>query len=325
VTSDLFSSNDLAHVTELPVLGVPVRFASNSELVMREVEGHYGVWRQLPADLVGRDGVEVRIVLQDPAEGPERPIQVHYHVPDVERFIIHTSGSVGVADAGRHRSIGYVSRDLVEDRTLFRYAMLNGLTLRLVTARDRHPVHAAVVGRGSTAVVLAGPTGVGKSTLAYQAYLHGLRVLSDDSAYVQTQPAFRVWGLPGQLQLLAESRGHFGDLQGMPSGTHSGRDKIAVELNRSWLDSGRPVATRVAVCRLERSGGPIRCSRATREELMAFLEEGLGPHAAFYRASMAQALSRLCANGGWQLALSPDPSDAIPHIERMLTELDAQP
>lgn len=321
----LFAAAHLPLEAELPVLGVPVRFASNSELVMREVEGHFGIWRQLPPDLVGQAGIDVRIVLHGVAEGPQRPIAMHYHFPDVDRFIIQTSGSVGVADATRRRSIGYVSPDLVEDGPLFRYGMLNGLTLRLVTVCDRHPVHAAIVGRGASAIVLAGPTGVGKSTLAYQAHLHGLRVLSDDSAYVQTEPAFRVWGLPGHLHLLAAGRGHFGDLQGVPAGTHSGRDKIAIELGRSWLDGGRPVVTRVAVCRLERLGGGVHWSRATREELMAFLEEGLGPHAAFYQGSMNQALSRLCANGGWRLALSSDPRDAIPYVERMLAELDAQP
>ena len=47
------------------------------------------------------------------------------------------------------------------------------MTLLLVARQDRQPVHAAMVAGGSAALLLAGPTGVGKSTLAYAAHRAG--------------------------------------------------------------------------------------------------------------------------------------------------------
>lgn len=311
----------------LPVLGVPVAFESNSPEAIQAVDDTFGVWRRVARrrSLLASAQVRVRLIVHPGQEEPVGRAPMTYRLPDPSWFLLHTRGSLGVADAQRREALGYVTPRLLSQTAHFCFGFLEPLVLVLVSQVDRHPVHASVVGRGNTALILAGPAGIGKSTVAYAALRAGMSVLTDDSAYVQVRPGFRLWGMPGRLHLPPDTRRLFAELaQRMPERLANGKTKLAVDVPQRWAD-GVPIATRVGVCLLARRGGPVRRARVAAGALRTALWRGLGDQQAIYRGTADRALSRLCARGGWRLNLSKDPREALPCIEQMLAELEGQP
>ena len=319
----------LPHAVELPVLGVPVRFESNSVDLLAMVEEAFGVWRSLDVSptLIAPPGARLRFIVHDGKEGGAVHAPVTYHQCDGDRHILRTTGSVGIVDGKRREAAAWVTRALLADWTRARYVWIEGMTLTLASARNRFPVHAAGVARGSNALLLAGPPGTGKSTLAYQSHRAGLRVLSDDAVYVQVEPVLRLWGVPGRVNLLSTARAHFPELAGLaPSLLEDGSEKMAVRLPNAWAapDGASPVATRAGVCLLERSGGRARLARVPAVEVRAFLKDGLGISRFRFGDALDRALEQLVPAGGWRLSLADDPSEAAPFLEEMLGQVERQ-
>ncbi len=321
----LYHTVALRHAVELPVLGIPVRFESNGVAALAAVEEEFGQWRSLSAhpELISPEGVRVRLILHEGLEGAAGHTPMTFRLPDSDRFVVQTPGSVGIAAMRRRDAVAYITPALLADRARARRSVVEMLTLVLVTSCDRHPVHASVVMRGGTALLLSGPPRTGKSTLAYAALRYGLRALTDDAAYVQVEPRFRVWGRPGRVYLPLESCARFAELAGRsPERLPNGDEKVVVEVPPVSADSAAPVALRAGVCLLERTGGPASLTRAERAEVEVFLKDGLGPSLPLHRHTLGPALAHLAASGGWRLSLSDDPSDALPFIEEMLGELE---
>jgi hypothetical protein len=186
------------------------------------------------------------------------------------------------------------------------------MVLVLAGTRDRIPLHGAMIARGSRAVILAGPTGRGKSTVAYQALRRGWQVLADDGVYIQSTPTLRVWARPSALLLPDDAPRRFPELQGQePTRQASGKLKIPVS---TGLTAPPEPVIHPLVCVLER-GRTARLDRLSAEELVSALgsdrEAGLAP----YGTEPARVARMLADPGGWRLTLSDDPNDAVTLLE----------
>ncbi len=252
----LYRDVPLGWVVEVPVMGVPVRFETNSESVRDAVEESFGCWHSLHTrpDLLANGSLRVRLIVHPGDEGETEIAQLRYRMPDNDRFIVLSPGSVAMADVGRREGFAYVTPALVADRAHFCYGVLEALTLVLVTAIDRHPLHAAGLVRGNSALLLHGPSGTGKSTVSYAAARAGLEVLSEDVTYLQLEPVFRVWGVPGRIHLPEDVRERFPELRAIEARVlANGKRKTAVDLplQRRPL----PVEGTTGVCLLRRGAG----------------------------------------------------------------------
>ncbi len=304
-----------------------MRFQSNRDEAVTAFEAWFGAWRHLrdAAELVAAKGVRVRVIVHQGEERVPPPVPMAYRMPDGDRVFVHTGGSFGVADVQRGDGVAYVTEQLLADRAHFQYGVLEMLTLVLVTTLDRCPVHAAAVVRRGTALLLAGPTGSGKSTLALSAVRLGCDVLSDDAVYVQVRPDYRIWGMPGPVHLAPEAMRHFPELGGRPAvKLANGKTKVPLEGRAGSRMGVLTNPSRAGVCLLRPSNGDAALTPVTQEELQTALMEDLRGQADLYANMLPPALHRLCAGGGWRLNLSDDPRDALPYIERMLAELEAQ-
>ncbi|HEX9705972.1 MAG TPA: hypothetical protein VGA20_12055 [Gemmatimonadales bacterium] len=319
----------LHHVVELPVLGVNITFESNSAAAIDAVEETFGMWRGLSASpelIEPGSSARIRLIVHDGDEGPTLHAPVVARLADPDRLLIHTPGSVALLDLGRRDAVAYITPALLADRAHIHYSLLHMLAFPLAIQYDRYPVHAAVIARGPTALLLAGPAGTGKSTLALQAQRQGMDVLSDDVTYIQLKPVYRVWGdVPGRVYLMSDAEAHFPDLAGhAPTLLANGTEKLLVRYNYAWSGpAGRaPVAAQAGVCLLERNGGHASLAPATADEVRAFLRNELGIARTMFGEGVYQAVDTLAADGGWKLSLSQDPKDAVPFLETMLTALE---
>ena len=165
---------------------------------MRLAERLFGGW---PAD---PDATEVRVHVEVNGAALDGSPPV-FHVGAGRVFTVRAEGGHGRAEALTGRARATVPEGLL-DGDLFRASFLEAMTLWLTSHQDRCPLHAAALAQDDgSALLLTGASGAGKSTLAYAAFRDGLKVLAEDTIYVQSHPEVHVWGLPGFLHLLPDS------------------------------------------------------------------------------------------------------------------------
>lgn len=292
-------------------MGIRTVFEADDPGLLAAARAAYAAWAGLPA---ADDQAPLRIRL---ALGPESADRREADVRvDGARLTIDAPGVQGGADAARREAWCTVPPALAADPERLAAEVLDTLVLFLLTRAGRIPVHAAGVMVGGRAVVLAGPSGTGKSTLALAALRAGLPVLSDDTVYVQLAPRLRVWGLPRPIHVFPHDFSH--DAPAGAGGSlrlRSGRWKAAVVPD----DAGHArMAEHAVLCLLERGDRvalhPIDAGYAV-ERMAALVEPGFD----HFRDRLPAAVRALAAGGAWRLTLSADPGEAI----RVLREVVA--
>ncbi|MEO8621100.1 MAG: hypothetical protein ABI625_08535, partial [bacterium] len=216
-TSDpLLRHPRLEYSAEFRVLGIRTLFESNSRYVIGVVGDAFGAWRaQTMETQAADDVVRITVIVHDHPDSADVDAPVRHISTDDGRLLVHSPGSVAVVDPLRRESRAYVTTELAADTRRFCDAVLEAITFALLTDFDRHPIHAAAIARGGRAILLAAPSGTGKSTIAYLAHRSGIDVLGDDHVWIQREPAFRVWGGPLKVRLLADASAHFPELAGI--------------------------------------------------------------------------------------------------------------
>ena len=314
----------LPHVAVIPVLGLPTRFATNEPAMLEIVDEAFGVWRAL----AGHDGLDaepdgiVHVRIAVAADGGDDAIDaagapISHEMSDDLRFVARSAGSVAASDPARRSATISATRALVADRARFRTEMLEAVVLALLSCYDRHPIHAAAVAHRGHALLLAAPSGTGKSTLAYACHSAGLDLLGDDHVRVQLSPALRVWGWPARVRLLGETAAHMGVAHPAVQMVN-GKVKTVIDA-RDGVGAGRLVATHATVCVLACEGGAVSLEPLTPDALARALEEQLMPGFDRFPARWPGVVRTLTAHGGWRLNLSSDARDAVPFVRELLT------
>lgn len=215
------------------------------------------------------------------------------------RLSLSGGGVDGTADSRTGKASATVPRSVALDASVLA-EVTDTLLLFLLARRGRTPVHASAFMIGDVAVVLAGPSGSGKSMLALAAAERGLALLSDDMVFVQREPAFAVWGFPRPIHLFPKDA---------PAGDHRTRIrnqklKKAVEISTIALKAERTLL--VLIEHGERLDLAPIASAAAAEALI-----DLDPGFDLLEAESRAAIAELASRGPWRLTLSRDPRAAI--------------
>ena len=303
----------------LPVMGIPVRFETDAPEVMAAVDDAFGAWRAGATDEAWeREPVRMRIRLVPGAEDGHPPLRQRWAG---SRMWVRAGESRGRADCAGRMAAARVTPGLVRDREHFRTGILGALTLWMLTALDRQPLHAAALERDGRVLLLAGPSGVGKSTLVYAASRAGLRVLAEDAVFLQAGAAPRVWGMPGSVHLLPDAVRWFPELAGaVPALRANGKTKIGIDLRAAGAAAPPRGVERVGICLLARGVMPS-LEMLPPHAIEAGLTVQLEPGFHRFADTIGDPVRRLAARGGWRLTLPASPQEAIPLLHRMFDEL----
>lgn len=305
---------------EFPVLGVPVRVECTDAAVGRVLGAALAVWRQLPPALRADAGVRLRVIVLDDQEGSADAASFAHRLVDVDRLFIQAPGSVGCADVGRGDGIALVARRLAGDAEMLLTGMIEPLTLFLVSALDRQPVHCAGLVRRGRLVLLAGPPGVGKSTMACAGLLRRWGVMAEDIVWVQQQPQFRVWGHTGAIKLPPEAIQHFPQLADHRLDIHpvslGAESKVFVDVPLD-LRPFPPVAHEGTLVLLER-GPAARLEPVDRGALLSEMTAALQPGFDRFPDAVPAVVEGIGREGGWRLAMGPDPLEAVGLLEAVI-------
>ena len=281
---------------QLSVMGRRVIVEAPDPLLLAAVAQAYAVWLGAPAV----EGRPIQIALETAAEKDlQGPAEVTVDGP---RLALSGPGVEGWADAGSLEAFCRVPASLGTRPAELATEVVDTLLLFLLTRSGRIPLHAAGVMVGGTAVVLAGPSGTGKSTLSLAAMQRGLRILSDDTVYIQLQPSLRIWGFPRPLHVFPADAPRF------TAGTRLRQGKLKAVVPLA-ADASLPVADRAVLVLLER-GSAVGLRPAAREEALRALSR-LEPGFDLLAEECAAAAAALADAGAWHLTLSSDPAEAI--------------
>jgi hypothetical protein len=280
---------------QLSIMGRPIVVRASDPELLATAAGAYAEWR-LPGPV---DGPAIELELETVSEAARGPLQI-----EVEGLRLRMTGAgvEGWADAGALTASCRVPRDLVGQPARLAGEAIDTVLLFLLTRSGRTPLHAAGVMCGKTAVLLAGPSGSGKSTLSLAAMARGLRILSDDTVYIQLQPHLRIWGFPRPLHVFPA------DAPGFIQGTRLRGGKLkAVVPVPAWPQP--PVADHAAIVLLER-GQEIRLEPVDPLLAIGALSR-LEPGFDLLAKESAEAIAAVAALGAWRLTLTRDPAAAI--------------
>ena len=275
-------------------LGIPTLVISDDPQLIAAVASAYAYW--LAEAPTSESRVELHLETADAV--PSGKVCLDISV-EGSQLGLSGPGVEGAADAVARTAHASLTREAADDLTVFT-AVVDTLLLFILTRNGRTPIHASALMVDDLAVLFAGSSGSGKSSLAHAAVARGLPVLSDDTVFVQREPQFAVWGIPGPIHLL---------LADAPPGHHlirtrNKKRKVAIPL--------RTTETRAASCVLlvlDR-GEQVRLfpmAHAEAVEALMNLEEGFD---LLERESRAAA-KELAERGTWRLSLTADPNEAV--------------
>jgi hypothetical protein len=266
----------------------------------------FAVWRELPSKLIARMApatVDVIVQQVDPRlnEGEARPF---VHRAHGGRFLASDGVNLLTADYAAGKALAFIDPTMVARGPELRHNVLQLLALLLATQHDRVPLHAGAVVLDGRAILLAGRSTAGKSTLCYACLRDGFQLLSEDAVYVSRAPTLRLWGLPDRIHLLPDAVKFFPELaETAPAIQPTGKLKLAVE---TGPERAVRHAERMAVCIIERHEGtetsiePIPQQVAV-EALSGHQEPGFDLY-----PDAAEAARAVTAQGAYRLVVGQD-------------------
>jgi hypothetical protein len=192
----------------MQLLGARFQFASNSRELMRLVDSAYA---SLPQHRLSAAVPRARVTLLlrsgRPSYSRGRPRPPSFDMLSGAGFLggATTSSNFVILSPQERSALVVVSPQMLRFAYHTRYELIEFAVFTLAArAQGLVSLHAACVGRGGRGVLLMGPAGAGKSTLALQCLLRGFDFLSEDSVFAAPETMLAT-GVANFLHVRADS------------------------------------------------------------------------------------------------------------------------
>jgi hypothetical protein len=314
-----------------------LRFETNDAGLLELAAASFGRFPVPPDD--GREPLVVRLLVEDAPGRPRRPFRpsedghalptatddepprATAYVSRVQGDLLTISGGVGdqaVLEVDRGIATGVVRPATAAAHDLVRTVFIDAMALSLLgRARGYVTVHAAAVVRHDVAVVLHGPAGAGKSTLAIACARRGFGVVAEDAVFVRrTSSGLELWGLPWTQRLLPDAPRFFPELADLVARPQpNGETKVQVDLDAAYPGRAVPCARAGPVLLVTRGPGPTRLEAVPAGD--ADLEL-LWPFDGGWTPAHEATAAGLLAGGCFRLHVGGTPDEAVDLLDDWL-------
>ena len=221
-------------------LGFPLQLKTNSAALQAAAEGIWGGRAQAFATTP----LELRAIVEPGERHPGTPVyrgQAHLMT------ILSDAANFAVCDYTRHFAVCRLNAAASADTAFVSYYFLEALANYSLTQLYLTPIHGACVARGGRGVLLCGPSGAGKTSLAYFCARQGWTYISDNESWLVRSSEPLLVGNPRRLRFREDASRLFPELNGRQAAPHAS-GKLSIEVAAPDL-ADVPVAGQ---CRVER-------------------------------------------------------------------------
>jgi len=302
-------------------LGTVVEIQSNHKTVLETARLSFGRYGDPPP----RSEPEFLIQLCVDPERHDDPSRVvpRYRALSHLFHIGCGEASFAVADLTKDLAIGFISSEIAHDTSFFRYVFLECLFHVLAVHRNHTPVHCACVALDGQGALICGPSGAGKTTLAYACIKAGLQFVSDDTVHLRRNPGddkLLLWGNPWTLRLLPDATGIFPELRGKEMKPRNGHPKcLEIDVSRHFSEKALISCRPAVLIFLQRDPATCQGLRPLpKDAALRHLSENIVLDEEAVVRRHQEVLQRLVAAETYQLNYSGSPSNAVEWVHGLL-------
>jgi hypothetical protein len=200
---------DLPYSARLYPLGFPLDVFTNAAEVVHCARESWSAYPKL----FEHDPVILKWLVSGAPQTPGAPV---YRAQGDLLSIVADRENFASCDLAIGVGFGCCTASALADSASFRFFFLEAMAYACLSSLHLTVLHGACVSIGGRGALLCGPSGSGKSCLAYAAARHGFTLVSDDStAFLRRSGDRRVLGKPGHIRLRESAADLFSELRGM--------------------------------------------------------------------------------------------------------------
>jgi hypothetical protein len=210
-------------------LGFPLHLKTNSAEVANAAEAAWGEWPQA----FEKPPLELRAIVEPGGGRPPNPV---YRGQGHLMSIVADRENFAVCDYTRNFAFCRLNEAAAADQSFVGYYFLEAIANFSLTQLYLTPVHAACVARSGHGVLLSGPSGAGKTTLAYFCAKKGWTYVSDNESWLVRAGGRVLLGNPRRIRFRDSAISLFPELNGHPAAPHP-NGKMSIEITPGGLET----------------------------------------------------------------------------------------